>query len=79
MLSIYDRNHSCLISFDIFYTTFQAYYVNIPLSDIKAIFALFDTTKINNNNDESYMAPSMFRIKYDDLLKSVIGDMPIKR
>ena len=86
MLSIYDRNHSGLISFDNFYTIFQAYYINIPLTDIKAIFALFDTTKINNknnndnySNDEMYMDPSMFRIKYDDLLKSVIGIMPVKR
>ena len=83
MLSIYDRNHSCLISFDNVYTIFQTYYINIPLSDITAIFVLFDTTKINNNknnnSDESYMVPSMFRIKYDDVLKSVIGDMPIKK
>ena len=77
MLSIYDRNHSGLISFDNFYIIFQAYYLNFPLSDIKSIFSLFDTT--SNNTKETYKDSSMFKIKYDDLLKSIIGNMPIKR
>ena len=46
MLSIYDRNSSGLISFDNFYTIFQSNYINIPLSDIKSIFSLFDKKKI---------------------------------
>ena len=78
MLSIYDRNHSGLISFDNFYIIFQAYYLNFPLSDIKSIFSLFDTTS-SNNIKEAYKDSSMFKIKYDDLLKSIIGNMPIKR
>ena len=80
MLSIYDRNHSGLISFDNFYTIFQAYYINISLSDIKSIFSLFDTTVSNNNsNNEVYKDSSMFQIKYDDLLRSLMGNMTIKR
>ena len=81
MLSIYDRNHSGLISFDNFYTIFQAYYVNFPISDIKSIFSLFDTTiNIDNNNNKDIIKDSsMFKIKYDELLKSLIGNMPIKR
>ena len=77
MLSIYDRNHSGLISFNNFYTIFQAYYMNFPLSDIKSIFSLFDTTSPNNN--EAYKDSSLFKIKYDDLLKSIIGNISTKR
>ena len=77
MLSIYDRNHSGLISFDNFYTIFQAYYINFSLSDIKLLFSLFDTS--TNNKNENYKDTSTFKIKYDDLLKSVIGEMPEKR
>ena len=81
MLSIYDRNHSGLISFDNFLTIFQAYYINFPISDIKSIFSLFDTTSksLNNNNKNEYKDTSMFKIKYDNLLKSIIGKMSIKR
>jgi Ca2+-binding EF-hand superfamily protein len=81
MLSIYDRNHSGFISFDNFLTIFQAYYINFPISDIKSIFSLFDATSnsLNNNNKNEYKDISMFKIKYDNLLKSIIGKMSIKR
>ena len=79
MLSIYDRNHSGLISFDNFYTIFQAYYINFPLSDIKSIFSLFDKTSSINNKNEIYKDTTMFKIKYDELLRSLIGEMPLKR
>ena len=75
ILSIYDRDHSGLISFDNFYTIFQAYYNNIPLSDIKSIFSLFDT----NNKNENYQDASMFKINYDDLFKSLIGNISLRR
>ena len=78
MLSIYDRKHSGLISFDNFYAIFKAYYENIPLADIKSIFSLFDTTT-NANNSTKVKDITMFQIKYDDLLKSLIGNMSLNR
>jgi hypothetical protein len=78
MLSIYDRKHSGLISFDNFYAIFKAYYENIPLADIKSIFSLFDTsTNPKDNTDIKDIA--MFQIKYDELLKSLIGNMSLRR
>jgi len=78
MLSIYDRKHSGLISFDNFYAIFKAYYENIPLADIKSIFSLFDTTT-NANSSTKVKDITMFQIKYDDLLKSLIGNMSLNR
>ena len=82
MLSIYDRDHSGLISFDNFYTIFQAYYINFPISDTKSIFSLFDgdsNINKNNNNRDIYRDSSMLKIKYNELLKSLVGNMPLKR
>ena len=76
MLSIYDRKSTGLISFDNFYTIFQSNYINIPLSDIKSIFSLFDK---NKNNNQEINDSSQYYIKYDDLLKSLIGNMSNKR
>ena len=76
MLSIYDRKNTGLISFDNFYTIFQSNYINIPLSDIKSIFSLFDK---NKNNNLEINDSSQYYIKYDDLLKSLIGNMSNKR
>ena len=76
MLSIYDRKSTGLISFDNFYTIFQSNYINIPLSDIKSIFSLFDK---NKNNNLEINDSSQYYIKYDDLLKSLIGNMSNKR
>jgi Ca2+-binding EF-hand superfamily protein len=78
MLSIYDRKHSGLISFDNFYNIFKAYYANIPLEDIKSIFSLFDSTS-NPKDSTEIKIISIFQIKYDDLLKSIIGNMPLNR
>lgn len=78
MLSIYDRKHSGLIAFDSFYNIFKTYYANIPLSDIKSIFALFDTTANPKENTEIKII-SIVQIKYDELLKSIIGNMPLNR
>ena len=78
MLSIYDRKHSGLISFDNFYSIFKAYYENIPLADIKSIFSLFDTTT-NPNDSTNIKDITMFQIKYDELLKSLIGSMSLNR
>ena len=75
MLSIYDRNNSGFISFDNFYTIFQSNYNNIPLSDIKSIFSLFE----NNNNESQINSSSEYKIKYDLLLKSLVGNISIKR
>ena len=76
MLSIYDRKSTGLISFDNFYTIFQSNYINIHLSDIKSIFSLFDK---NKNNNLEINDSSQYYIKYDDLLKSLIGNMSNKR
>ena len=76
MLSIYDRKSTGLISFDNFYTIFQSNYINIPLSDIKSIFSLFVK---NKNNNLEINDSSQYYIKYDDLLKSLIGNMSNKR
>ena len=75
MLSIYDRDNSGFISFDNFYTIFQSNYIDIPLVDIKSIFGLFD----NNNNEKQINSASENKIKYDLLLKSIIGNISIKR
>ena len=75
MLSIYDRDNSGFISFDNFYTIFQSNYIDIPLVDIKSIFGLFD----NNNNENQINSASEYKIKYDLLLKSIIGNISIKR
>ena len=75
MLSIYDRNNSGFISFDNFYTIFQSNYTNISLSDIKSIFSLFE----NNNNESQINSLSEYKIKYDLLLKSLVGNISIKR
>ena len=75
MLSIYDRDNSGFISFDNFYTIFQSNYIDIPLVDIKSIFGLFD----NNNNESQINSASEYKIKYDLLLKSIIGNISIKR
>ena len=75
MLSIYDRDNSGFISFDNFYTIFQSNYIDIPLMDIKSIFGLFD----NNNNEKQINSASEYKIKYDLLLKSIIGNISIKR
>ena len=75
MLSIYDRDNSGFISFDNFYTIFQSNYIDIPLVDIKSIFGLFD----NNNNEKQINSASEYKIKYDLLLKSIIGNISIKR
>jgi len=77
MLSIYDRKHSGLIAFDNFYNIFKTYYSNIPLEDIKSIFSLFDTTSPKDNTEIKII--SIFQIKYDELLKSIIGNMPLNR
>ena len=74
MLSIYDRDNSGFISFDNFYTIFQSNYIDIPLVDIKSIFGLFD-----NNNEKQINSASEYKIKYDLLLKSIIGNISIKR
>ena len=74
MLSIYDRYNSGFISFDNFYTIFQSNYIDIPLVDIKSIFGLFD-----NNNEKQINSASEYKIKYDLLLKSIIGNISIKR
>ncbi len=74
-LSIYDRDNSGFISFDNFYTIFQSNYIDIPLVDIKSIFGLFD----NNNNEKQINSASEYKIKYDLLLKSIIGNISIKR
>ena len=83
LLSIYDRNNSGLISFDNFYTIFQSNYLNIPLSEIKSIFSLFDNTnnsnKFTNNNEAQINSTSEYKIKYDSLIKSLVGNLPIKR
>ena len=80
MLSIYDRNHSGLISYDNFYTIFQAYNINILISDIKSIFSLFATSNDNlNNKNNNNKDTSLLKIKYDDLLKSLIGNMSSRR
>ena len=78
MLSIYDRKHSGLISFDNFYAIFKAYFENIPLADIKSIFSLFDTST-NPNDNSNIKNIAMFQIKYDELLKSLIGSMSLSR
>ena len=78
MLSIYDRKHSGLISFDNFYNIFKAYYSNISLADIKSIFSLFES-KANPNDNTEIKIISMLQIKYDELLKSIIGNMPLNR
>ena len=75
MLSIYDRDNSGFISFENFYTIFQSNYIEIPLVDIKSIFGLFD----NNNNEKQINSASEYKIKYDLLLKSIIGNISIKR
>ena len=75
MLSIYDRDNSGFISFENFYTIFQSNYIDIPLVDIKSIFGLFD----NNNNEKQINSASEYKIKYDLLLKSIIGNISIKR
>ena len=75
MLSIYDRDNSGFISFDNFYTIFHSNYIDIPLVDIKSIFGLFD----NNNNEKQINSASEYKIKYDLLLKSIIGNISIKR
>ena len=74
MLSIYDRDNSGFISFDNFYTIFQSNYIDIPLVDIKSIFGLFD-----NYNEKQINSASEYKIKYDLLLKSIIGNISIKR
>ena len=74
MLSIYDRDNSGFISFENFYTIFQSNYIDIPLVDIKSIFGLFD-----NNNEKQINSASEYKIKYDLLLKSIIGNISIKR
>ena len=74
MLSIYDRNSSGFISFDNFYTIFQTNYTSIPLSDIKSIFSLFEI-----NNEGQINNSSENKIKYDLLLKSLVGNITIKR
>ena len=74
MLSIYDRNNSGFISFDNFYTIFQSNYNNIPLSDIKSIFSLFE-----NKDEVQINSASENKIKYDLLLKSLVGNISIKR
>ena len=74
MLSIYDRNSSGFISFDNFYTIFQTNYTSIPLSDIKSIFSLFEI-----NNEGQINNSSENKIKYDLLLKSLVGNISIKR
>ena len=74
MLSIYDRNSSGYISFDNFYTIFQSNYTDIPLSDIKSMFSLFE-----NNNEAQINSSSENKIKYDLLMKSLVGNMSIKR
>ena len=83
LLSIYDRNNSGLISFDNFLTIFQSNYLNVSLSDIKSIFSLFeDTYNYNNsfnNNDSQIKNTSEYKIKYDSLIKSLVGTLPIKR
>ena len=80
MLSIYDRNSSGFISFDNFYTIFQSNYTNISISDIKSIFSLFENNNDYNNNNEDYInSASDYKIKYDLLLKSLVGNIPIKR
>ena len=78
MLSIYDRKHSGLISFDNFYNIFKAYYSNISLADIKSIFSLFES-KTNPNDNTEIKIISLLQIKYDELLKSIIGNMPLNR
>lgn len=78
MLSIYDKRHSGLISFDNFYNIFKTYYANISLTDIKSIFSLFDTTS-NPNDSTEIKIISDLKIKYDELLKSIIGNMPLSR
>ena len=78
MLSIYDRKHSGLISFDNFYNIFKAYYSNISLADIKSIFSLFES-KANPNDNTEIKIISLLQIKYDELLKSIIGNMPLNR
>ena len=75
LLSIYDRDNSGFISFENFYTIFQSNYIDIPLVDIKSIFGLFD----NNNNEKQINSASEYKIKYDLLLKSIIGNISIKR
>ena len=90
LLSIYDRNNSGLISFDNFLTIFQSNYINVPISDIKLIFSLFDDTynynnnfinkeNENNNNEIQINNTSEYKIKYDSLIKSLVGNLPIKR
>ena len=74
MLSIYDRNSSGFISFDNFHTIFQSNYTSIPLEDIKSIFSLFENNSESRINDSSEN-----KIKYDLLLKSLVGNIPIKR
>ena len=78
MLSIYDRKHSGLISFDNFYNIFKAYYSNISLADIKSIFSIFES-KANPNDNTEIKIISLLQIKYDELLKSIIGNMPLNR
>ena len=89
LLSIYDRNNSGLISFDNFLTIFQSNYINVSISDIKLIFSLFDDTysynnkfinnENNNINDIQINNTSEYKIKYDSLIKSLVGNLPIKR
>ena len=77
MLSIYDRNSSGFISFDNFHTIFQSNYTSIPISDIKSIFSLFENN--TNNTEDQINSASDYKIKYDLLLKSLVGNIPIKR
>ena len=74
MLIIYDRNNSGYISFDNFLTIFQVNYTNISLSDIKSIFALFE-----KDNKAQITTSFDYKIKYDLLIKSLVGNLSLKR
>ena len=74
MLIIYDRNNSGYISFDNFLTIFQSNYANFSLSDIKSIFASFE-----NDNKAQINSAFDYKIKYDLLIKSLVGNLSLKR
>ena len=66
MLAIYDRNNSGIISLDDFINIFQIYNLNIPDSEIKNIFDIYDQNQSGT-------------INYPLLINDLIGQMNEKR
>ena len=66
MLTNCDNDHTGKISFSDLNNIFRAYNFNIYFYDIKILFDLFDKNKVGV-------------IQYDDLIKSIVGNMNDKR